>query len=1013
MAGPVSAPSQVVILGAGRGVRGGVPSAIVDIDENDRVMDWLLDAFGALDDPDVYFVGGFKADEVVERYPRLRTIFNRDWAQTGPAQSLGLVPLDTGRTTYVCYSDIVFRRSAVAALRDAPGDSTAVAIDTLWRDRYDGRSRYDLDHAEKIRLRDGLVTEVGPGVETEAATAEFAGVLRLGPAATAAAFSGLGAGALSAKATLPDLIRYLLGCGVEIRAVDLQGDWAELDAKQDLARFVLGTKAESLTRLREMSHGGEIGELLSFTHRDWLTDPRALVDRILAEIPGRQLIVRSSALSEDGWLESAAGRYESVLDVARTPEAITDAVDTVFASYATDEAENQVLVQEMLLDVAVSGVVMTRTHALGAPYYVVNFDDTSARTDTVTGGSDARTIFLHRESPLRDELRTLLGPVLSTVQHIEKLVGHDSLDIEFAVTRDGLMHILQVRPIAVTHAGTPIDDEQIARSLTQARRFLAEHRAPSPTLVGRTTRYSVMTDWNPAEIIGTKPKRLASSLYRYLITDDIWAQQRAEYGYRDVRPCPLLIDIVGHPYVDVRATFNSFVPATLPDDLARRLVEHYLAVLEEQPVLHDKVEFDVLFTCLTPDFDARSSRLRDAGFSETDIAALREALCTVTAQGFGRVDADLAQLPVLDARVRDIRSSPLPPLERAYLFLETARRFGTLTFSHLARAAFVATSLLRSMEDLGVIPRDENDAFLSSIETVLGRLQSDGRAVQRGTLGWDAFVEEYGHLRPGTYDLTSPCYRAEAEEYLRPVVDAPADAEGATAQTWSDDTRRAISDTLRETGLPDDVDRFESFVRHAIAGREEGKFVFTRALSDALECLAEFGASVGMTRDDLAHIGIHDLFACRQVMSDPGAFLARRVLEGRDAYHVAQGVSLPGQIADDVDLVCFEQQAAEPNFVTQHTVEAAAVAAPLTPDVDVDGAIVLIPNADPGYDWLLARDIAGLVTMYGGANSHMAVRAAELSLPAAIGVGELQYRELESATVIRLDCASRTIMARR
>ena len=31
-----------------------------------------------------------------------------------------------------------------------------------------------------------------------------------------------------------------------------------------------------------------------------------------------------------------------------------------------------------------------------------------------------------------------------------------------------------------------------------------------------------MPDWNPAEIIGIKPKPLALSLYRELITDHIW-----------------------------------------------------------------------------------------------------------------------------------------------------------------------------------------------------------------------------------------------------------------------------------------------------------------------------------------------------------------------------------------------------------------------------------------------------------------------------------------------------------
>jgi phosphoenolpyruvate-protein kinase (PTS system EI component) len=58
---------------------------------------------------------------------------------------------------------------------------------------------------------------------------------------------------------------------------------------------------------------------------------------------------------------------------------------------------------------------------------------------------------------------------------------------------------------------------------------------------------------------------------------------------------------------------------------------------------------------------------------------------------------------------------------------------------------------------------------------------------------------------------------------------------------------------------------------------------------------------------------------------------------------------------------------------------------------------------------MLARSIAGLITMYGGANSHMAVRAAELGLPAAIGVGETRFNALASATVVSLDCSSRTI----
>ena len=49
----------------------------------------------------------------------------------------------------------------------------------------------------------------------------------------------------------------------------------------------------------------------------------------------------------------------------------------------------------------------------------------------------------------------------------------------------------------------------------------------------------------------------------------------------------------------------------------------------------------------------------------------------------------------------------------------------------------------------------------------------------------------------------------------------------------------------------------------------------------------------------------------------------------------------------------------------------------------------MIESADPGYDWIFTHDIKGLITKYGGAASHMAIRCAEFNLPAAIGSGEI------------------------
>ena len=43
-----------------------------------------------------------------------------------------------------------------------------------------------------------------------------------------------------------------------------------------------------------------------------------------------------------------------------------------------------------------------------------------------------------------------------------------------------------------------------------------------------------MTDWNPAEMIGTQPKPLDYSLYCHLITNKSWLIARKLMGYKDI-----------------------------------------------------------------------------------------------------------------------------------------------------------------------------------------------------------------------------------------------------------------------------------------------------------------------------------------------------------------------------------------------------------------------------------------------------------------------------------------------
>ena len=197
------------------------------------------------------------------------------------------------------------------------------------------------------------------------------------------------------------------------------------------------------------------------------------------------------------------------------------------------------------------------------------------------------------------------------------------------------------------------------------------------------------------------------SLYRELITDAIWAYQRDNYGYQNLRSFPLLVSFHGLPYIDVRVSFNSFVPRDVPDDLAGRLVNYYIDRLLAEPHLHDKVEFEIIFSCYTLDLPKRMGRLAEHGFSPADIAELSGALRRLTNRIMHGETAlwrrDRAKIDLLAQRLPAICDAEIDKISRIYWLIEDCKRYGTLPFAGLARAGFIAVQMLQSFVEVGVL----------------------------------------------------------------------------------------------------------------------------------------------------------------------------------------------------------------------------------------------------------------------------------------------------------------------
>jgi glutamine kinase len=790
-------------------------------------------------------------------------------------------------------------------------------------------------------------------------------------------------------------------------------------------KFKFGSKAQTLERLEPLLPPGTVPQVHYFQASEWLDDPGKVLAEIRLVFPDCRVIVRSSSIMEDGEAFANAGAFLSVPDIdPRESGALADAITDVVESYSggTERASNMadhVLIQKMISNPQMSGVIFTQDLSTGAPYYVINYDDETGSTDTVTGGSyNNRTLYILRSaSDLLSSER--FGSLLDMVLEIERQVESDCIDIEFAVEDDGTVRIFQVRRITTQPNWNRGIALQVSDGIGRAHEFIEMRYG----LQGKDSDTSLetvlgnMPDWNPAEMIGTAPRPLALSLYRHLITDKTWRVGRSEMGYQHRVGRPLMVSLLGQPFIDTKESFYSFLPCGLDEDIQDRIVNAWLEHLRANHHLHDKVEFEVATTAFALDFDLRAEPMLDGVLSEEEYATYRSLLLDLTSRHvkgeLGGVESQLERLEVLRSRrTQAMTDAREPSLELVSQLIEDAIELGTLPFSILARHGFVAVSWLRSLVNRGVLSQDQSDEFQSAVPTVASEFLDDLAMFRTRQDDDSLFNEKYGHLRPGTYDILSLRYdsREAIRDFSRPDRGKPRSVKHFS---FSEDTLARIDEALAREQVGFDAETLIDYVRKAIIGREYAKFEFTHNLSDALEVMAAWGERFGLSRDELSFIDYRALLD--EMIGTPGRSIESSLREvseqGRLHYRLSTAARLPFLITRLSDLYIVPLGVDQPNFVTRKNVSADRIEVTsdtLDPTL-VNGKIVLIESADPGYDWIFSRSIEGLITRYGGANSHMAIRCAEFELPAAIGCGEQMFERARKAGSIELNCAEGVI----
>lgn len=778
-------------------------------------------------------------------------------------------------------------------------------------------------------------------------------------------------------------------------------------------RFEFISKANTLGALSLHPLSAKIPEFITFTHENWKQNPSHVIDEINLKFLSSVIIVRSSAIGEDSKESSHAGEFASVPGIiASDKEGIKNAIDEVFQSYKRNEDKDQVIIQAQVINVSKCGVIFTKDLETRAPYFVINYDDS---IDGVTSGrsSETKTWIRYRHAPVQSK-ESELNKIITLAEELENITQCEALDIEFAIDTFGTLYLLQARPIATPNHNYNIQDLKLSDALSKVAKKIKKLNAPHPGIHGKTAIYSIMTDWNPAEIIGTKPRMLALSLYKQLIMDSIWAYQRSNYGYKNVRGFPLLISFLGVPYIDVRASFNSFIPATLDKDLTEKLVDYYSLRLKETPTDHDKVEFKVVYSCYYLNLPERIKELLKYGFTELELDRVKFGLLQLTnriiSQEDGLYKDDQQRISKLDERYKDVIESNLPIIDKIYWLIEDCKRFGTLPFAGLARAAFIAIQFLRSFVESDIISEDNLNSYLRSLNTVSKQLVNDFNKYRSGEFSKELILKNYGHLRPGTYDILSDRYDRAFDSYFSSSAESESSHQESTFN-FSVEQKSKILNLLIANGINLNAEQLLVFIKDAIEGREYSKFIFTRSLSSVLSLIEDLGSKCGISKEEMANLDINAVLALYSSVTseDLTAILLDNINRNKTEYLVTQLVKFPDLITDPDQIYEFYAGDAEPNFVTLKRITEIVVLESDLQHANLKDKIIMIRSADPGYDWIFSREIGGLITMYGGSNSHMAIRCAELQIPSAIGCGQRSFDVLSKSKRIEIDCASRII----
>ena len=771
--------------------------------------------------------------------------------------------------------------------------------------------------------------------------------------------------------------------------------------------FKFISKAQTLNKLKKTNKSQFIiPKFVFFSKKDYTNKKKIIFKKIKSYFKS-DIILRSSANDEDKSNSSNAGKYDSfkIKNVSeKNLELVINKILNKFKNH-----KDEILVQEYITNPDFSGVVFTADIDTDAPYYIINYDS-SGKSDLITSGqknTTEKTVFIFKN---HTNLPKKFSKLIKTIKYLEKITLNERLDIEFII-KGKKIYILQVRPLKKTKK---LDKKKFYNALINIKKKISKFKTDKNNLYGNQTAFSNMSDWNPAEMIGARAKKLSISLYQELITDSIWAKQRSDYFYLNVHPNKLMMDLAGCPYINLKTDFNSFLPKNLNPSTANKLINYFIETVKKNPNLHDKIEFNLIPSC----YSLKKNHTIKEKITSIEYKKYVEELRSLSNKIFdlknGPFIKDIKLINKLENTILKKETKTSSYVNNIYFLINECKDFGTKPFAGIARTAFIATSLLNDLKNLKLINNNELINFYSSIKSVTKNLSKDLKLLNQKISYKKTFLFKYGHLRPSTYSISSKNYREGFKEYFKSSKLVKENIDNKRKKYFFKNKLK-INEILKKNKLNFNFQGLLNISEEAIYMREFSKYLFTKYIDLIFENLINLSKKMNIDRNDLDYISIKTILDSYNNLSIERLenILKEEIKKSKKMFSITKAIKLPEVIKNEDDVFLFEQITKSGNFITEKSITTKKYFLKNLNEKNIfkicNGKIIFIENADPGYDFLFNFNILGLVTKYGGANSHMAIRCSELNIPAVIGVGEKKFEELQEYQIIEINCLTKNI----